>query len=82
MLPAIPDCTNFIKNSFASSACTTGNISAKTTMSMEQWWNYTDRGKKPKYSEKTLAHFHLVHHKSHMDWPGMELWPPRWEAGE
>jgi len=52
MLPAIPDSTNFIKNSFASSAYATGNISAKTTMSTEQWWNYTDRGKNQSTLEK------------------------------
>ena len=77
MLPAIPERITFIKNSFASSACATGNISAKITISMGQWWNYTDRGGKPKYSEKNLSHFHFVHHKSHMDWPGMALGPPR-----
>jgi hypothetical protein len=24
----------------------------------------------------------LVHHKSHMTWPGLELGPPLWEAGD
>ena len=82
MLPAIPDSTTFIKNYFAPSACDMGNISAKITISMEQWWNYTNRGKKPKYSEKNLPHFHLVRHKFHMEWPSMELGPPRREAGD
>jgi hypothetical protein len=39
-----------------------------------------DRGK-PKNSEKNLPHYHFVHHKPHMDGPGIEPGPPRWEAG-
>jgi len=33
-----------------------------------------DRGKQ-KYSEKHLSQYHLVHHKSHVDWPGIEPGP-------
>jgi hypothetical protein len=36
---------------------------------MEHRWNETDKGK-PKYSGKNLSKCHLVHHKSHMDYPG------------
>jgi hypothetical protein len=42
---------------------------------------YIDRGK-PKNSEKNLSQCHFFHHKFHMDWPGREPGPPRWEAGE
>jgi hypothetical protein len=38
---------------------------------MEHWWNDTDRGKL-KYWEKNLSQYHFVHHKTHMDRPGIE----------
>jgi hypothetical protein len=48
---------------------------------MEHRWNEIDR-EKPKYSEKKLSQYHSVHHKSHLDWPGIERGPPQWEAGD
>jgi hypothetical protein len=38
---------------------------------MEHRWNEIDRGK-PKYSGKNLSEYHFVHHKSHVDRPGIE----------
>jgi hypothetical protein len=35
---------------------------------------------KAKYWEKNRSQFHFVHHKSHMNWNGMELGYPRWVA--
>jgi hypothetical protein len=36
---------------------------------------------KSKIPEKNLSHYHYVYHKPHMEWPGIELLPPRYEAG-
>jgi hypothetical protein len=35
-----------------------------------------------KNSEKNPSQCHVVHHKSHMDWPGREPGPQLWEAGD
>jgi hypothetical protein len=47
---------------------------------MERWWSDTD-GVKPKYAERNLSGRYSVHHKSHMDWAGIETESARLEAG-
>jgi hypothetical protein len=32
--------------------------------------------------EKNLLHYHFVHHKSDMTWPGLEPGPQEWEDGD
>jgi hypothetical protein len=39
---------------------------------VEWYWQ-----RKPKNSEKTLSQYHFVHHKLHMERPGLEPEPPR-----
>ena len=46
-------------------------------MSIERCWNHTDKWQ-PKYSEKDPYHCYISHHKSHMEWPGIEPGPPLW----
>jgi hypothetical protein len=48
---------------------------------MEHRWTEIYRGK-PKYSWKNLSQCHFVHHKSNMDWPGIEPEPPQWQPGD
>jgi hypothetical protein len=55
----------------ASPACPSYRINVKIQTSMEHWWNGSDTGEQ-KYSVKILSQRHLKHHKSHMDWYGIE----------
>jgi hypothetical protein len=48
---------------------------------MKYRWNDSDRGK-PKYAEKTLSQFHLIHHKPHMDWSVIKIVSSPYDAGE
>jgi len=50
-------------------------------MHTKQMLNDPDRGK-PKYWEENLSHCHFVRPKTHMDWPWIEIWPPRWGGGD
>jgi hypothetical protein len=50
-------------------------------MSMEHWWNDTDRGKL-KYLEENLSKCRIVHYKCDIDWPETEPGPPMRKAGD
>jgi len=50
-------------------------------MSVEHWWNDTDRGQL-KVGEENLSHGQSVRHKSHLEWPGIESGSPWREADE
>jgi hypothetical protein len=45
-------------------------------MTAEHWWNGTDK-EKPKYTGKNLSKCNFAHHKSNIQWPGMEIGPPK-----
>jgi hypothetical protein len=71
--------TALSKCALASSACPSDKSNNKVHVSMEHRWNDTDRGKL-ECSEKNLSQCNFVHHNAHMDWPGIELGPSRWET--
>jgi len=58
-------------------------------MSLDQWWDDTDRGKQ-NYSGANLSHCHSLYHNCTMDYPGIEtfllwqklchLWPETWHC--
>jgi len=48
-------------------------------MSMEHWWNDTDKGK-ARHLAKNLIPCQLSTKNLNIDWPGIEPGPPRWEA--
>jgi len=50
-------------------------------MSMCRWQNETDRAS-THACESQSSTCHLVHHKCHMKWPGIETGPRRWDAGD
>ena len=49
-------------------------------MSMEHWWNDTDRGNWSTY--RTQVKFLFSTPQTHMDWPGIEHGPLRRDAGD
>ena len=70
---------------FPEALCVLGGSQASPVCPGKRWrWMWSNGGMiltvKPKYSEKPLSRYHVVHHKSHMDWPGIEPGTPRWEG--
>jgi len=49
-------------------------------MSIKHWWNNDDSDKQ-KDLDKNQNQWHYVHHKSHMDWNGIEH-GPSWQEAE
>ena len=57
-------------------------ISCRRT-DMGQWCNDTYKGEKSLCTwRKTCPQCHIVHHKTHRDWRGIELRLSRWEPGD
>jgi hypothetical protein len=48
---------------------------------VEQLVKYELEGE-TKVRGKDPSHFHFIHHTFYMNWPGIELGPPHWEAGD
>jgi len=63
---AIRNSTDFFEGAKASPVCASDNNIIKMKISMEQWWNYTDR-EKPKYWEKNMYQSFFIHHKYDVD---------------
>jgi len=55
--------------------------SPRRHVSLEAWWNHTNKGK-PKNLKKNLSQCHFVNHESHTDWCGHEPTPPKWDADD
>jgi len=45
---------------------------------MGHWWNDTDEGQLT-YFERNLSQYYCFEGTSHMDWPGIEPRPPKWQ---
>jgi hypothetical protein len=61
----------------AAPACSSQNSMLR--VNKEQRWNNTDSGK-PKYSRNNQSQSNFIQHKSHVNWLGIELWSPNWQA--
>jgi hypothetical protein len=52
-------------------------------MDDDKWWEIDGMiGKETEVLGESLPQCRFVHHKSHMTWPGLELWPLLWEADD
>ena len=54
------------------------SVSASEGEAMLEWYW---QGEKPKYSDRNPSQCHFFHHKSHVNWPGIEPVPPPSETG-
>jgi hypothetical protein len=50
------------------------SVTDEWNVSVEDYWKDTDK-RRPKYLEKNMSYCLFGHHKSHMEWPGIELGP-------
>ena len=65
MIPDIRKGTALFEGSHTLPACPSDKSGIKMKISMEHYWNGTE--KNPKYSKKTLSHFRFAHHQVHVD---------------
>jgi len=56
--------------------CLQATCTSRIWMTMEHWWNDSDRGKLG-HCDRNLSQYHFFHHKRHMDWSGIESRPIR-----
>jgi len=78
--PRLPKQHCFLEGSQVSPVRPPGKGRTQIMMRIDHCWNRADK-EKSKHSEKTLSQCHRSHHKSHKDWPGIEMGPPGWQAG-
>jgi hypothetical protein len=62
-------------NNLVSSCDYMASVVSEWRTNMEQQQNATE-GENPNYLQKNPSRCYFVYHKSHIDWPGIELVPP------
>ena len=78
--PMLPDTTKntaLFEGSQTTPACPSGKSNIMMTMSVEHWWNDTDRSAPCWEGGGDVFQYHFVHQKSHSDWPEIEIRPVR-----